>query len=139
MTSISKGMGTGHVDSRGEAAYSHYLREQREFLFLNRVEVPTADEHEAACAAILAGLSGRTATLRTFDLGSDKLSAAIRAPLAPTCRTRSAARHPRTPVRARMQPPELRPKSRARRPWIGTTSSVIRSSRRSWTWRGRIA
>jgi phosphotransferase system enzyme I (PtsI) len=51
-----------------------------EFLFLNRVEVPTADEHEAACAAILAGLHGKTATLRTFDLGSDKLSAAIRAP-----------------------------------------------------------
>jgi phosphotransferase system enzyme I (PtsI) len=51
-----------------------------EFLFLNRVEVPTAAEHEAACVAILAGLEGRPATLRTFDLGSDKLSAAIRAP-----------------------------------------------------------
>jgi phosphotransferase system enzyme I (PtsI) len=51
-----------------------------EFLFLNRVEVPSADEHEAACAAILGGLGGRPATLRTFDLGSDKLSAAIRAP-----------------------------------------------------------
>jgi phosphotransferase system enzyme I (PtsI) len=54
-----------------------------EFLFLNRVEVPTAEEHEQACAAILGGLAGhagRTATLRTFDLGSDKLSAAIRAP-----------------------------------------------------------
>jgi phosphotransferase system enzyme I (PtsI) len=51
-----------------------------EFLFLNRVVVPTVDEHEAACAAILAGLGGRPAVLRTFDLGSDKLSAAIRAP-----------------------------------------------------------
>lgn len=28
-------MGTGHVDSRGEAAYTHYPREQREFLFIN--------------------------------------------------------------------------------------------------------
>jgi len=42
MTSISKGMGTGHVDSRGEAAYSHYLREQREFLFLN-LKMRTSD------------------------------------------------------------------------------------------------
>jgi phosphotransferase system enzyme I (PtsI) len=51
-----------------------------EFLFLNRVEVPTADEHEAACTAILEALQGRPATLRTFDLGSDKMSSAIRAP-----------------------------------------------------------
>ncbi|MDP2339776.1 MAG: phosphoenolpyruvate--protein phosphotransferase [Deltaproteobacteria bacterium] len=51
-----------------------------EFLFLNRTEVPNVEEHEAACEAILAALGGRTATLRTFDLGSDKLSAAIRAP-----------------------------------------------------------
>lgn len=51
-----------------------------EFLFLNRVSVPTAVEHEEACDAILEGLAGRPATLRTFDLGSDKMSAAMRAP-----------------------------------------------------------
>jgi phosphotransferase system enzyme I (PtsI) len=51
-----------------------------EFLFLNRTEVPSDVEHEQACEQILAALDGRTATLRTFDLGSDKLSAAIRAP-----------------------------------------------------------
>ncbi len=51
-----------------------------EFLFLNRSSVPTAVEHEAACIAILEGLEGRPATLRTFDLGSDKMSAAMRAP-----------------------------------------------------------
>ena len=51
-----------------------------EFLFLNRTEVPNADEHEQACTSILLGLQGRPATLRTFDLGSDKLSAAIRVP-----------------------------------------------------------
>jgi phosphotransferase system enzyme I (PtsI) len=51
-----------------------------EFLFLNRSNVPTAVEHEAACDAILEGLGGKLATLRTFDLGSDKLSAAMRAP-----------------------------------------------------------
>ncbi len=51
-----------------------------EFLFLNRSEVPNVDEHEQAYDAILSALDGRPATLRTFDLGSDKLSAAIRAP-----------------------------------------------------------
>jgi phosphotransferase system enzyme I (PtsI) len=54
-----------------------------EFLFLNRSEVPDAAEHEAACAAILTSLGddpASTATLRTFDLGSDKMSAAIRVP-----------------------------------------------------------
>ncbi len=51
-----------------------------EFLFLNRGTIPSADEHEAAAAAILTDLQGRPATLRTFDLGSDKMSAAMRAP-----------------------------------------------------------
>jgi phosphotransferase system enzyme I (PtsI) len=51
-----------------------------EFLFLNRSTLPTAAEHEAACRAILGDLAGRPATLRTFDLGSDKMSAAMRAP-----------------------------------------------------------
>jgi phosphotransferase system enzyme I (PtsI) len=51
-----------------------------EFLFLNRGTLPTAAEHEAACRAILGDLVGRPATLRTFDLGSDKMSAAMRAP-----------------------------------------------------------
>lgn len=51
-----------------------------EFLFLNRGTLPTAVEHEQACRAILKDLDGRTATLRTFDLGSDKMSAAMRAP-----------------------------------------------------------
>jgi phosphoenolpyruvate-protein phosphotransferase (PTS system enzyme I) len=51
-----------------------------EFLFLNRTTLPTAAEHEAVCRAILGDLAGRSATLRTFDLGSDKMSAAMRAP-----------------------------------------------------------
>ena len=42
ITSISKGMGTGQVDSRGESAYSHYPREQREFLFIN-LKMRTSD------------------------------------------------------------------------------------------------
>jgi len=52
-----------------------------EFLFLNRGTLPTSVEHQRACTAILHDLGGRPATLRTFDLGSDKMSAAMRAPL----------------------------------------------------------
>jgi len=51
-----------------------------EFLFLNRGTIPQAPEHERVCAAILQDLGDRPATLRTFDLGSDKMSAAMRAP-----------------------------------------------------------
>jgi phosphotransferase system enzyme I (PtsI) len=51
-----------------------------EFLFLNRTTLPTAAEHERVCSVILQDLVGRPATLRTFDLGSDKMSAAMRAP-----------------------------------------------------------
>jgi len=67
----------GPAVARGAEGVGLY---RSEFLFLNRVVVPTAAEHEQACAAILEGLQGRPATLRTFDLGSDKLSAAMRAP-----------------------------------------------------------
>jgi phosphoenolpyruvate-protein phosphotransferase (PTS system enzyme I) len=52
-----------------------------EFLFLNRQDVPTEDDHARACDAILDALPrDGTAYLRTFDLGSDKLSAALRIP-----------------------------------------------------------
>ncbi len=35
ISAISKGIGTGLVDARGETAYSHYPRDQKEFLFIN--------------------------------------------------------------------------------------------------------
>lgn len=51
-----------------------------EFLFINRSELPTDDDHETVCGAILDGLGSMPATLRTFDIGSDKLAAAVRLP-----------------------------------------------------------
>lgn len=51
-----------------------------EFLFINRSELPSDDDHEAVCGAILDGLGDLPATLRTFDIGSDKLAAAVRLP-----------------------------------------------------------
>ena len=51
-----------------------------EFLYINRTELPTEHDHEAVCTAILERLGDKPATLRTFDLGSDKLAAAVRLP-----------------------------------------------------------
>src|SRR5581483_8363648 len=45
-----------------------------------RTTLPSELDHEAVCSAILENLGERPATLRTFDLGSDKLAAAVRLP-----------------------------------------------------------
>jgi phosphotransferase system enzyme I (PtsI) len=51
-----------------------------EFLYINRDELPSETDHYDVCAAILDGVGNLPATLRTFDLGSDKLAAAVRLP-----------------------------------------------------------
>ena len=51
-----------------------------EFLYINRSELPTEQDHEDVCDAILDKIGSRPATLRSFDLGSDKLAAAVRLP-----------------------------------------------------------
>ena len=43
-----------------------------EFLFLNRVGLPSEDEQFEAYRAIAAGMKGNPVTIRTFDLGADK-------------------------------------------------------------------
>ncbi|MBK8742113.1 MAG: phosphoenolpyruvate--protein phosphotransferase [Betaproteobacteria bacterium] len=43
-----------------------------EFLFLNRLGLPTEDEQFEAYRAVAAGMGGRPVTIRTFDLGADK-------------------------------------------------------------------
>jgi phosphotransferase system enzyme I (PtsI) len=43
-----------------------------EFLFMNRQEPPTEEEHYAAYRAVADGLDGRPLTIRTLDLGADK-------------------------------------------------------------------
>ena len=43
-----------------------------EFLFLNRVGLPTEDEQFEAYRAVAEGMNGRPVTIRTFDLGADK-------------------------------------------------------------------
>lgn len=44
-----------------------------EFLFLNRGEIPDEDEQYTAYARVVDGMRGRPVTIRTLDLGADKL------------------------------------------------------------------
>ena len=44
-----------------------------EFLYLNREELPTEEEHFRAYSAILSAMGQRPVTIRTLDLGGDKL------------------------------------------------------------------
>jgi phosphotransferase system enzyme I (PtsI) len=44
-----------------------------EFLFLDRLEAPTEEEHYLAYRSVLEKLSGRPVTIRTVDLGGDKM------------------------------------------------------------------
>ncbi len=44
-----------------------------EFLFMGRAELPTEEDHYRDYRAILEAMDGRPVTVRTFDLGGDKL------------------------------------------------------------------
>jgi phosphotransferase system enzyme I (PtsI) len=43
-----------------------------EFLFLNRIGLPSEDEQFEAYRSVAAGMRGKPVTIRTFDLGADK-------------------------------------------------------------------
>jgi phosphoenolpyruvate-protein phosphotransferase (PTS system enzyme I) len=45
-----------------------------EYLFMTGTEVPDEERHYETAVAVLEKLAGRPATIRTFDLGSDKLT-----------------------------------------------------------------
>ena len=44
-----------------------------EFLFMNRTEMPAEDEQFEAYASVVRAMEGRTVTIRTLDVGADKL------------------------------------------------------------------
>ena len=48
-----------------------------EFLFLNRAGLPSEDEQFDAYRRVAAGMGGKEVTIRTFDLGADKLTAGL--------------------------------------------------------------
>jgi phosphotransferase system enzyme I (PtsI) len=49
-----------------------------EFLFMNRATVPSEDEQYASLRDIVVGMAGRPVTVRTIDIGGDKLAPALR-------------------------------------------------------------
>ena len=48
-----------------------------EFLYMNREDLPGEDEQYSFFAALVSGMEGRRITLRTFDIGGDKLPEAL--------------------------------------------------------------
>jgi phosphotransferase system enzyme I (PtsI) len=55
-----------------------------EFLFMNRNDVPDEDEQFAALAEIVRGMHGKPVTIRTLDVGGDKLASALGDRIAPS-------------------------------------------------------
>ena len=48
-----------------------------EFMFMNRPDLPSEDEQYAVLREIVAGMEGKPVTLRTIDVGGDKLAASM--------------------------------------------------------------
>ena len=55
-----------------------------EFLYMNREEPPSEDEQYVALKEIVAGMAGATVTVRTLDVGSDKLAYSLGEHIAPS-------------------------------------------------------
>ncbi len=48
-----------------------------EFLYMNRPDLPSEDEQYAAVRAFIEGMDGRPTTVRTLDVGGDKIAASL--------------------------------------------------------------
>jgi phosphotransferase system enzyme I (PtsI) len=48
-----------------------------EFLFMNRDDLPDEDEQAETLSGMVAGLGGRTVTIRTLDVGGEKLASSL--------------------------------------------------------------
>ena len=48
-----------------------------EFLYMNRDELPGEDEQYEFFVSLVRGMEGRPVTLRTLDVGGDKMPAAL--------------------------------------------------------------
>lgn len=55
-----------------------------EFLFMNREDLPSEDEQYRALREIVEGMDGRPVTIRTLDIGGDKLAVSLRDKLGPS-------------------------------------------------------
>jgi phosphotransferase system enzyme I (PtsI) len=67
-----------NAESRADVAEAHALGAagvglyRTEFLFLQRNELPDEEEQFRAYRDVVLGMTGRTVTIRTLDLGADK-------------------------------------------------------------------
>ena len=61
-----------------------------EFLYMNRDDLPDEDDQYAAYAALVRGMEGKPVTLRTLDIGGDKLAGQRSRPRAPIPRSACA-------------------------------------------------
>jgi phosphotransferase system enzyme I (PtsI) len=48
-----------------------------EFLYMNRDDLPSEEEQYAAFSALVRGMEGKPVTVRTFDLGGDKIAGSL--------------------------------------------------------------
>ena len=62
-----------------------------EFLYMNRDDLPDEDEQYEFYAGLVRGMGGRPVTLRTLDVGGDKLPEALAGDAASTPPTRRSA------------------------------------------------
>ncbi len=127
-----------------------------EFLYLNREELPSEEEHFKAYASILSQMGDRPVVIRTLDLGGDKLPIGHRShepnPALGLRAIRFTLRHPqlfRTQVRAiwrastlgrlRIMLPKATPtRCATRSPTPCWTSACGRIAGAGWRWRPRL-
>ncbi len=62
-----------------------------EFLYMNREDLPGEDEQYAVFSALVRGMEGKPVTVRTFDLGGDKLASLAGPYVRPTIRRLACA------------------------------------------------
>ncbi len=65
------------LDSALEAGASGIGLLRTEFLFMNRDDLPNEDEQYRALLGIVSGMAGRPVTIRTLDLGGEKLAGSL--------------------------------------------------------------
>lgn len=75
----------GNIEFPGEAEACHHRGAEgiglyrTEFLYLNNHREPTEEDHYHAYCQVLEAFPGRPVTIRTLDLGADKMPGALRA------------------------------------------------------------
>ncbi|MBL8836836.1 MAG: phosphoenolpyruvate--protein phosphotransferase [Alphaproteobacteria bacterium] len=74
-----------------------------EFLFMNRNDIPSEEEQFQALAAIVTGMANRPVTVRTLDIGGDKLASALGDRIAPSANPALGLRA----IRLSLQQPDL--------------------------------